>query len=89
MKRRIIAWIALVIFIAIVINILFIHIYVTESVIIFMLYFLFFFFVYNKNSFLYYSRKPHVPESDENYGGTNAETGAASDDAEEKNIPEE
>jgi len=62
MKRRIIAWIALIIFIAIVINILFINIYVTESVIVFMLYFLFFFFVRNKNSFLY--KKPELNESE-------------------------
>ena len=57
-KRRIIAWIALVFFIVIVANILFIHVYVTESVIVFMLYALFFFFVHNKNSFLYSSVNP-------------------------------
>ena len=51
-RRRIIAWIALILFIAIVVNILFIHVYVTESVIVFICYALFFFFVYNKDSFL-------------------------------------
>lgn len=56
-KRRVFAWIALVFFIAIVVNILYIHVYVTESAIAFMLYFLFFFFVRNKNSFLYSSGK--------------------------------
>ncbi len=57
-KRRIIAWVALVLFIAIVANILFIHVYVTESAIIFLLYVIFFFFIYNKNSFLYSPTDP-------------------------------
>jgi hypothetical protein len=49
--RRILAWIALLFFIFIVANILFIHIYVTESVTIFLIYTLVFMFGYGKNLF--------------------------------------
>lgn len=44
MKKRILAWTALVIFVLILINLMFIHYHVTESLMICILYALFFFF---------------------------------------------
>lgn len=44
MLRRVLAWIALLFFIFIVVNILFIHVYVTESATIFLIYTLIFMF---------------------------------------------
>lgn len=44
MKKRILAWIALILFLALFVNVLFIHYRVTESLTILMLYALFFFF---------------------------------------------
>ncbi len=51
MLKRVLAWIALIFFIFIVVNILFIHIYVTESVTIFLLYALVFIFGSKGNLF--------------------------------------
>lgn len=51
MLKRVLAWIALIFFLFIVVNILFIHVYVTESATIFLLYVLFFFFSSKRNLF--------------------------------------
>jgi len=48
MKRRILAWIALVFLLLIIANILFIHLYVTESVTIYLLYVLVLYFGRNR-----------------------------------------
>ena len=44
MRKRILAWIALIVFLLLFVNVLFIHYRVTESVTILMLYVLFFFY---------------------------------------------
>jgi predicted membrane protein len=44
LRKRILAWIALVIFILIMVNMMFIHYRVTESITVFLLYVLFFFY---------------------------------------------
>ncbi|NLY17962.1 MAG: hypothetical protein GX045_03175 [Clostridiaceae bacterium] len=86
MKQRIIAWIALVLFLLIVINILFIHIYVTESVIVFMLYFFYFFFVRNRNSFLYYAREMPDPESEKGCEDAGSNTDLIASDETKKTL---
>lgn len=48
MIKRILAWIALIFLLLIITNILFIHVYVTESVTIFLLYVLFLYFGRNR-----------------------------------------
>lgn len=95
-RKRIIAWIALIFFIAIVVNILFVHVYVTESVTIFMLYFLFFFFWYNKkNTDVNKSITPENMEDDENIESLenqgdceSLEPQAENLDAEDNDIPD-
>ena len=49
MLRRVLAWLALIFLLAVIVNILFIHVLVTESVIVFCLYVLVFFFGSNRN----------------------------------------
>lgn len=68
--KRVLAWIALIFFLFIVVNILFIHVYVTESATIFLLYVLFFFFGSRKNFF----QKPDVSGNPEG-PGEHSETG--------------
>lgn len=49
--KRVLAWIALIFFIFIVVNILFIHVYVTESATVFLIYALVFLFGSKRNLF--------------------------------------
>lgn len=62
MLKRILAWIALIFFLFIVVNILFIHVYVTESATVFLLYVLFFFFGSKRNLFQKSSGSNITPE---------------------------
>ncbi|NLX77929.1 MAG: hypothetical protein GXZ01_11295 [Clostridiaceae bacterium] len=50
MKKRILAWIALIIFIALMVNLMFIQYMVTESICILILYLLFFFYYSSKQN---------------------------------------
>lgn len=63
MKKRIRAWVALIVFLLLFINVLFIHYRVTESVIILLFYVLFFFIIKRRNNAENYA--PDINDSDE------------------------
>lgn len=76
MRRRVLAWIALIVFLALFINILFIHYRVTESATILMLYVLFFF---------YYKKRQDRTDSFPSVEKDNSEPDEANVSLEDKN----
>ena len=80
MLRRILAWIALVFFIFIVVNLLFIHFYPTESATVFLIYVLI--FIFGTKSNLFQTRSTQIS------GGGGDEQPEGSDFSEESGVPE-
>ncbi len=86
MLRRVLAWVALIFFIFILVNLLFIHFYPTESATVFLIYVLIFIFGSKKNLF-----QTNPMQISENENGEQPEDSSLSEDLdtpEDSDLPE-